>query len=159
MIHVENREKIIGTLREEMIGPAPQGEEIDCTGEIVFENVEASRKPYRQKGTGEEILQREAPLTRYGAGILYPYAEPAGEADDLGPTEPILLDDVPGAEIEAITDLSSETVQQRLEDFREHTPTNSEDHDLDLSSANKYYPSSRGGHLPPPGCPADSKTG
>lgn len=144
MIHVENREKIIGTLREEMIGPAPQGEEIDCSGDIVFENVEASRKPYRQKGTGEEILQREAPLTRYGAGILYPYAEPAGEADDLGPTEPIILDDVPGAEIEVTTDLSSEAVQQKLEDFREHTPTNSEDNDIDLSSANKYYPSSMG---------------
>jgi len=144
MIHVENRERIIKALREEMIGPAPIGEEVDCGREIVFDTAEASRNPYRQKGTGEEILQREAPLIRYGAGILYPFAERTEEADVSGETEPILVVGETDGDPGIVEDVSSEAVQKKLEDLREQTPTKSDDNDIDLSSANRFYPSSLG---------------
>src|SRR5437016_3397900 len=79
--HIANRERIISSLREELIGPSPQGEELDCTKEIVFADASESYKPWRQAGSGEEILQRDAPLNRYGAGVLYPYGESGGDAE------------------------------------------------------------------------------
>lgn len=141
--HVENREKIIRNLREEMIGPAPLGEEIECSGDIVFTASEESRKLYRQKG-GEEILQREAPLTRYGAAILFPYAEVGDETEVVSSTEavPITVDTI---DLEAkVAQASVADTQKKLEDLIERTPAASEDNDLDLASANKFFPSSMG---------------
>ena len=84
MSHIENRKIIIEKLREELIGPAPNGEELDCQKPIVFDEANESYKPYRQAGTRDEILQRDAPLNRYGAGILYPLVEPEiEETQDL----------------------------------------------------------------------------
>src|SRR5215208_3440069 len=79
--HIVNRERVISSLKEELIGPSPQGEELDCTKEIVFADAAESYKPWRQAGSGEEILQRDAPLNRYGAGVLYPFGECGGDAE------------------------------------------------------------------------------
>lgn len=72
-VHINNRDEvIIKALQEELLGPSPQGEEIDCSGDISFDTSEEFYKPWRQKGTGEEILQRDRPTSRYGVGVLYP---------------------------------------------------------------------------------------
>jgi hypothetical protein len=68
--HITNRDAIIRALREELVGPCPIGEEIDCNLAIQLDNKETAYRPYRQLGNGEEILQRDAPTKRYGVGIL-----------------------------------------------------------------------------------------
>jgi hypothetical protein len=75
--HMENRTQLIISLREELVGPSPQGEELDCSGEIRFEDA-----------SGEEILMRDRPVKRYGVGVLYPIglayeAEPEGFEGDI----------------------------------------------------------------------------
>lgn len=67
-----NRDRIINNLREEMIGPAPAGEDLDCTAEIVFADTATAYRSYRQMANGDEILQRDGPLNRYGAAVLHP---------------------------------------------------------------------------------------
>ncbi len=67
-----NRDRIINNLREEMIGPAPAGEDLDCTAEIVFDDAATAYRAYRQMANGDEILQRDGPLNRYGAAVLHP---------------------------------------------------------------------------------------
>ena len=74
--YVNNRDTIIKKLREELLGPAPAGDELDCTLPVIFKSVEETYNPFYQKGNGEEILHRDNPLSRYGAGILYPLPPP-----------------------------------------------------------------------------------
>ena len=73
--HIANRDKIIQALREELVGPSPQGKSIKCYGEITFESDKDLYQPRRQD-SGEEILQRDPPLVRYGVGILHPIRTP-----------------------------------------------------------------------------------
>lgn len=77
--HVKNRDEIIKKLREELVGPAPCGTEIDCEGEIVIDDY----KPRYQKKNGEEILRFNRPTKRYGVGVLYPEKTKTEEEDDL----------------------------------------------------------------------------
>jgi len=67
-----NRDRIINNLREEMIGPAPSGEDLDCTAEIAFDDAATAYRAYRQMANGDEILQRDGPLNRYGVAVLHP---------------------------------------------------------------------------------------
>ncbi len=73
MSNIENRDKLEQSLREELVGPSPQGEPIDCTQPLRFENWSASNGPWHQAANGEEILQRDRPTKRYGIGVLYPF--------------------------------------------------------------------------------------
>ena len=43
--HMENRAQLIKSLREELVGPSPQGEELDCAGDIRFEDARKSYGP------------------------------------------------------------------------------------------------------------------
>ena len=70
--HITNRDSVLRALREELVGPCPLGQEIDCSQAIRLEDAEAAYRPYRQLGSGEEILQRDSPTKRYGVGVLYP---------------------------------------------------------------------------------------
>lgn len=140
-IHIQNREKVIATLREELIGPAPLGDEIDCSKEISFSSYEEFRKPYRQSGTGDEILQRDAPLNRYGSGVLYPFADAGGES--IASVEVVQLLNEEEQKNEQTDPLKPEAEKQ-IEQLIDKTAAASEDSDLDLSSANKYLPSSMG---------------
>ena len=138
--HIENRDLIIEKLREEIIGPAPNGAELDLTKALVFENFSDAYQPYKQIG-GEEIIQRDAPLNRYGAGVLFPSGNTEteifedenqpdlfGEEDENQPTENVLT-----AEAE-----------KTLAEFAENTPVFDEETDFDLSSANRFLPSTIG---------------
>jgi hypothetical protein len=143
--HIANRDRIIAALREEMVGPSPQGEELDCGKEIVFTDVEDTRKPWKQKGTGDEILQRDAPLNRYGVGILFPF----GEAEDEEvPAEaipsPVAAEELPAALPAPDGEVLSEGAMKRLEEIEGRAVRTEDPSDFDLSVANKFLPGSMG---------------
>ncbi|HYJ89184.1 MAG TPA: hypothetical protein VEW46_24175, partial [Pyrinomonadaceae bacterium] len=144
-VHIANRERILSSLKEELIGPSPQGEELDCTKEIIFLETSESYKPWRQAVSGEEILQRDQPLNRYGAGVLYPYGERGGESEmvtSVSVVTPALTND------EEAQQSGREPVTERaanaIEDIENRIGGQDNDTDLDLSAANKYLPSSMG---------------
>src|SRR5208282_1843354 len=70
--HIADRSVLLDSLRRELVGPDARGEELDCTQPVTFPTLEKSYGPWRQKGNGEEILQRDPPMKRYGIGVLYP---------------------------------------------------------------------------------------
>ncbi len=145
-VHIANRERIIQSLREEMIGPSPQGEELDCGKEIVFAEAAESYKPYRQARSGEEILQRDAPLNRYGAGILYPYGEKGGDTERVSEAGvlPFMNDTEDEEEAADGDEPLTERAAKSLEESESRTDAQDDATDLDLSSANKFLPSSMG---------------
>lgn len=146
----ENRELLIRALREELVGPSPQGGEIECEGKIVFEEAGNFYKPWRQSGTGDEILQRDPPGGRYGVGVLYPAGTLPGDDGELSGGDARLnveeqVEESPGSDS---TDgsLSNEVIEC-IEAIGERTGTGregAEPDDFDLSAANKYKPSSIG---------------
>lgn len=142
--HIENREIIIEKLREEIIGPAPRGAELDWTKELVFQTYEEAFQPFKQIATGEEILQRDAPLNRYGAGILFPFAKTEKELfeDETAETESDLFPEEDKAQAEK--EVFDEKAAKELTEIAEKIPIFDEEPELDLSSANRYLPSTIG---------------
>ena len=146
--HVANRAKIVASLKEELVGPSPHGNEIDCTGEIKFDDVKAGYQPWRQQGSGEEILTRDAPTIRYGLGILFP-AGTQLESEATDPTFPTLSttenspektlsesDVIAGSDTQ-----TKDTLANSGEDLEEAAGLEQEFDNLDLSAANIYKPS------------------
>ena len=147
--HIANRTLLLESLRKELVGPDPRGQDLDCVQPVVFAEVEKSYGPWRQKGTGEEILQRDPPSKRYGIGVLYPtqtldqdesgldalITQVPAQPDETGPAS---TDDPLTAEARKDLEQIQERVQQRKGPA---TPEDDTD-DLDLSSANSYRPSS-----------------
>ncbi len=148
--HVSNREVIISALKEELVGPFPQGEELDTSKPIKFDKDDRSYGPWRQMGTGEEILLRDTPTKRYGIGVLYPYGTSsesnvaASGPDAIGligqsqkdEQESDIRQNGEGEEIEK----NLEKAREKLGRLRGDTGQN----DLDLSLANSYSPCSMG---------------
>jgi hypothetical protein len=142
--HIANRDTILRALREELVGPCPIGAEIDCTAGIQLDDAEAAYRPYRQLGTGEEILQRDSPTKRYGVGVLYPMeapiapeeleSQPPAPDDELGPESA-------GAAPEPLT-ASAIRDCEAIAARAEHRLPEADSDDFDLSSANAYKPSS-----------------
>lgn len=156
-IHIDNRDRILQSLKEEIVGPSPRGKTIDCTVPIVFQNREDSYGPWRQEGSGEEILQRDPPYQRYGAGVLSPIPSSRQltldmEADTDAAPELRDLDVIPGAISDdespgSSADIVSEDTVQRLNRVvnRVHGMGAEDDSDdLVLASANAHKPSSMG---------------
>lgn len=145
--HVANREVIIQELRKELVGPSPYGEELDCTGDIVFEDKRLAYRPYRQLGTGEEIIsQGETPCKRYGVGVLYPIG--ISSSDEFTTTEEDGSEALEGLlqesgelalQEEVETQASEETAPQWPDD---RPVEGAEPDDFDVSSANSFMPSS-----------------
>lgn len=144
---VENRKLIIQALRNEFVGPAPCGEEIDCSGEIAFDNVNDLYKPRIQKGTGEEIVTRESPQIRYTAGVLFPMnSAPEHQQTDLDfesnsteeQQEPDTLDEPFPSPFtrDALAELDKIGKNLASPTDRSDTP------DFDISMSNNYRPSS-----------------
>jgi hypothetical protein len=141
--HIENRDKIIQALREELVGPSPQGKPRNCSGEITFNSdKEGFYDPWRQDN-GEEILQRDPPRIRYGVGVLYPLNTKL-ENEDLTSTnlEKNQTQDNPQEEIEIITDEVKESLDKIKEQISEISEDNADD--FNLSAANASQPSSMG---------------
>ena len=98
--HVSNRNIVIEWITKELFGPSPSGKELEITNEVKFESFPDSYGPWIEKSTGEEILDLDTPVKRYGVGILFPVGyhafectqcqvsvtdlTPAGSTDRLG---------------------------------------------------------------------------
>ncbi len=143
--HIENRDKIIQALREELVGPSPQGKPRNCSGEITFNSdKEGFYDPWRQDN-GEEILQRDPPRIRYGVGVLYPLNTKL-ENEDLtsNQSDKDPIQDNQQEEIDIITDEEKGSLEKSKdkEQISEIAEDNGED--FDLSAANASKPSSMG---------------
>jgi hypothetical protein len=131
--NIENREKIIHLLRKEFIGEGPYiGEEIDCTNDVSFDDEEKVFIPYVQKGTKEEIIQRETPLKTYGTAILFPAGNGQEYSDGID-----FFQSENNEETNLFVD-PKELEKLEKKDFNEKE----EDQDFDISTANTYRPSS-----------------
>src|SRR5579862_4743800 len=135
--NIENREIIIADLRRELMGPAPAGPEIDPTAELSFDNLSESYGPWRQRGSGEEILLRDAPVKRYGIGVLFPFRVPQ-QSEMAETNEQVIEPEAPPDTVEV------ETIELGKEGAPSDSPAEAEGEDLDLSLANAYQPSAFG---------------
>lgn len=145
-IDISDRNYMLEALKRELVGPSPEGRELDCSPGIRFDNTQESYGPWKQKENGEEILQRDPPTKRYGIGVLYPWqtmvedtAEDAGKAAIGFYSRDETEDNSVSASVlapEAARDLEK-SLEQRLQ---------SDDGlaDLDLTATNTYRPSSMG---------------
>ena len=128
-----------------MVGPSPQGKELDCSTSISFEISTDSYGPWKQKGNGQEILQRDSPTKRYGIGVLYPWQLIADDtAEDAGNSAIGLLnrseEEVPRKE-SALTQEGAADLEKGLDRDNNFDDGAS---DLDLAATNTYRPSSMG---------------
>lgn len=142
--HIANRDAILRALREELVGPRPLGEEIDCTAGIQLDDPQAAYRPYRQRGTGEEILQRDPPTKRYGVGVLYPMEAPVAQEDLEAQLPPPDEEAAPPYQENAQEPLTASAVRdcEAIAARAEHRLPEADSDDFDLSSANAYKPSS-----------------
>ena len=152
-VHISNRNVIVQALIEELLGPSPFGQEIDCSKlPLKFESFESSFGPFKEKSSGEEIIIRDNPTKRYGIGVLYPFGSKDDEIrldkagkDAIGnivhQDEELSHDKNPDKEITAEKwSKSIESIGETLSNFL--TDENPDDYDLSL--ANTYQPSSMG---------------
>ncbi len=146
--HIANRKQMVRALCEELVGPAPTGEELDCSQGVTFGEATESYKRWRQKGSGEEILQRDPPTRRYGIGVLYPFATMAGDtASDAGlaATGQTVVEEpdaalAPGQDREVL----AEAERQKMEKARENLPDDAGSDEFDMAANNTFRPSSMG---------------
>jgi hypothetical protein len=143
--HIADRTLLLDSLRRELVGPDPRGEDLECTQPVTFAAMDNSYGPWRQKGTGEEILQRDPPTKRYGIGVLYPAQ--TLDQDDSGVDA--LVTQTPAVPSEGLAlspdDPLTTEARKDLEDIQHRAARSSaepESEELDLSSANSYRPSS-----------------
>ena len=144
MPHIANRDVVLRMLRDELVGPCPLGQEIDCAQAIHLEDAEAAYRPYRQLGSGEEILQRDSPTKRYGVGVLYPMeaSVPPDELNSqLPPPEEEAALQQPASSREALAPSAVHDCE-KIAARAEHRLPEADSDDFDLSSANTYKPSS-----------------
>ncbi|NNB93704.1 helicase [Corallococcus exiguus] len=137
-VQIGNREKVLASLRRELVGPAPAGKELNLSAPIHFETRPDSYGPWREQGTGEEVLTGDRPCKRYGVGVLYPMRVPDEELAVSQEPGPSGVDLEGGRTGEGVT----EEAQECLEKMANRSGANQGIEDLDLSGANKYRPSS-----------------
>ncbi|MDQ3459730.1 MAG: hypothetical protein M3498_10600, partial [Deinococcota bacterium] len=133
MNHIANRSLIVDALCEELVGPSPQGRAISCAGHVSFSSNEAFYGPWRQEN-GEEILQRDPPIVRYGVGVLYPMKSEF-EKEETAPEE--------GAPVvDEGRDITTDKFVQEVEAIEKRAGQNAEPEgdDLELPTANAVQP-------------------
>lgn len=144
MPHIANRDAVLRALREELVGPCPLGQEIDCTQAIHLEDAEAAYRPYRQLGSGEEILQRDSPTKRYGVGVLYPMEAPVPPDEIDAQLPPPEEEATPPQQDNAREAIAPSAMHdcEAIAARAEYRLPEADSDDFDLSSANRYKPSS-----------------
>lgn len=130
--HVHNREKVIGDLRGELVGPCPSGEKIDCSGEIEFEDGGEAYRAHRQASNGEEILVNDSPKVQYGVGVLYPVQSAFEGSREV----------IEGDEEEPIQEGASGDGEDELEIEDSGGAEGTDEGDFDLTMANSSRPCS-----------------
>ncbi len=150
--HVHNRGLIVAALREELVGPSPQGAELDCTIPVRFDDAKASYGPWREKGTGEEILQRDAPVKRYGVGVLYPLETPSDESVEDASLVASAAEDGEGP-LALLSDAAEKDVDAVAKRIERAEGWATDNDDFDLTTATSFRPSTMGvtflAELPP----------
>ena len=132
--NIANRAWLVARLRAEVIGPDPSGIPFEVPADR-FLTWEEFRRPKKQVN-GEEILWQDAPIKRYGAGVLFPrgltdQGQLAAEAATASDDEEESRADVGFPEG---LDKMAESLSA-LEDKTEN---------LDVSLANEYRPAALG---------------
>ena len=146
--HFSSRSAITRALVGELLGPAPVGKDIDCSHPVSFPSLAESYGPWRQKDTGEEILQRDPPTKRYGLGVLYPYGaiEEEKDLDDAGADGTGLIAAGSARDHQEVgEEPATDKLHRGLAEGGASLSGGSGDWgstDLDLSLANTYRPSS-----------------
>lgn len=142
--HIANRDEIIRVLKEELYGPSRNGTEIDISQIQPFQKAEEAYGPFREKGTGEEIIQRDDPTKHYGVGVLHPLGIIDEEKVDgqegigLGVNAEERL--ISGVIDDSTSDNLNKTIDNTLGNLVSvNNDTNPDD--FDLSIANSYKPS------------------
>jgi len=159
--HIKTRGDILKSLKRELVGPFPIGRDIDFNTQPNFSEPSEAYGPFREAGSGQEILVRDSPVKRYGVGVLYPLGSgldeenadetlvsetqvgisPRGNREETGSessaeirneeTEVVAVSDKLIQQIDAIAERGG-----RLQEESEN--------DLDLSITNAFKPSSMG---------------
>lgn len=145
--NLDGRSIVLQALQEELVGPSPHGKEIDCMQPISFDDAKESYGPWRQKGSGEEILLRDSPCKRYGVGVLYPMET---QEDELSqdPTGEAFIKAIDTGEDAShpeyiITDQAQQLIDE-IDKRADESKFEPESYDFDLSSANAFKQSSMG---------------
>lgn len=138
MNHTNNRAMILEMLREELVGPAPRGKPLSFAGPVHFSSTEEAYQPYRQEN-GEEIVQRDPPIVRYGAGVLYPIGESFEQEPDQEVNAEATIEEAAIKLTVGDFDTELKTSRERAE--REGEP---DEDDLDLPTYHAFKPSSMG---------------
>lgn len=153
--YLAGRQHVLEALREELLGPAPAGKELDFSSQIAFATIKEAYGPWRQKESGEEVLLRDPPSKRYGIGVLYPIRsqtqtddnpEEAGEGG-LGQIfdSEEEQDDLPGPDIRTEEEEREKHIDDiKKKEIRRSRKDDEDRHDEALSLANSYRPSSMG---------------
>ena len=149
--YAEGRDSILQALREELVGPSPQGKEIDCTLPVKFDDVKLSYGPWRQQGSGEEILLRDPPCKRYGVGVLYPIQTSLEETSQDATLKAFTNSDEeqdesvsPETSVIGAAQQSIEKIEESIENRAGKVSRELNTDDFDLSLANTFRPSSMG---------------
>jgi hypothetical protein len=149
--HIKNRTKIIQALREELIGPCPQGRSLDWTAITRFETKDDANSPYYDKETNEEILNRDTPTVRYGVGVLYPLGstleDPKNESSNRENNSPVTEEGPQDTEDNSSNLIPEEAIEamQSLQEIVQRSNRGGIDGDnntFEVSTANAYKPSS-----------------
>lgn len=140
--NLHNRKWLVEKLRAEIIGPDPSGQPININKDGTTTFSWSDWWLPKKQINGEEILWRDSPIKRYGAGILFPQ----------GVTELLQLAEEAESENE-ITDseiqLKATNIDEEIErDVEKHSPARSagtdEDDNFDVNLSNSYRPSAMG---------------
>lgn len=151
-VNVANRECVKGALCKELVGPDPQGQELDCNSAVYFENWEEAAGPYKQKETGEEILQKDTPRIRYGVAVLYPIGQLDAEIE-AGDEQDGIAEDEQESDGRRFAENAQDSIEQisarndRPDDDSSNQSDDSEtdtDDDFTLASANEMRQSCMG---------------
>jgi Helicase conserved C-terminal domain len=145
--HIARRAEVLAALVEELLGPAPRGEPIDCSEEIRFAEVKDAFASRTQADTGDEILVRDRPTKRYGVGVLSPPALLVEEgAPEPGETEPGAEEQEALGEAresadedDALSQAGADRLRQAAERIADEK--RADDDDYELASVNSYRPS------------------
>ena len=149
--HFAGRRFMLRALSEELVGPSPNGPEIDleAIAKGSFPSDFKADGPYVQKGSKEEILCVEPPGLRYGVGILYPWgtmqkaegADDSAADPDVETTQIVLAPKESKPAQEPLT-RKGEASLNRLTDRARSRAEREEGDEFNLSGANKRRPTS-----------------
>jgi hypothetical protein len=140
--NLQNREWLFRRLYAEVIGPDPAGNpvEIKEDGSTVF-TWEEFRKPKKQLDD-EEILWQDAPIKRYGAGILFPLGltEQTTLAEEANSTQESAEDLDPGPDVRV-----DEELEKKIQEDASKVKILADDSEnYDVTLANAYRPAAMG---------------